>query len=265
MGIKLTGVNKANVAKNLAKNYKYVTHLDRAIDKGEFAWSADFAAKAGDDAWHPSGDCTPSMRDLWLKASGQTVERRFSTALRKTFMVGHFWHAYLQHITVEILGFATWDQVEVRGKREWGEQGERRFFGEVHDPEHSTTALPYHWATGSADVCPALLPVHGEYLIDYKTMNANDFRKPDPPEWAVDKWECQLNVYMDWFDIDQAILVGACKDNPHEFKEFIFRRNQDLVDAIYGKWELVSQCIDEDIEMPEDEEWDLPLTGPVKS
>lgn len=263
MAIALKGVNKSNVASVLARNYKLVPHLNRAIADGEFEWDAKFEPKLGDDAWHPSGDCTPSMHELWLKATGQLEHRPFSVGLRKTFAVGHFWHAYLQWVVVEKLGFAGWDDIERRGTRGWGHTS----VGTVREVPSvgQVPWAPYHWATGSADVCPCEIPGSGSFLIDFKTMNGNDFRKPDPPDWTADKWECQANIYMDWFDVEQAIFVGIQKDSPHEFKEFHFKRNQALIDAIYLKWKIVSECLAEGIEVPEDEDVDLPIKGHVKT
>lgn len=237
-------LDQSKLVRNLVAKNKYVVHLDKALEK-EFTWGAQFEPKEGDDAFHPSGDCTPSVYALWLKATGQMEEEKIGSGLRKTFAVGHFWHAYLQHVTVEILEFADWDAIERRGETRWGEG-------------------PFHWATGSGDIAPATLPGHGDYLIDFKTMNSFDFRRNDMPDWTADKWECQTNIYMDWFDLERAIIVGIQKDSPHDMKEFEFRRNQPLIDAIYKKWKLVGACIAEGIEPPEDETVELPLQGAIE-
>lgn len=237
MSIKLSG----SLAKSATKN-KLAPHLDRVIGEGDFEWTYTYSPKIGDDGWHPSGDCTPSLRDLYLKAKGELAERPISTSLYKTFQVGHFFHAYVQHLVVEKLQFCDWDAIERTGTKKWNDD-------------------PYGYATGSGDIAPITLPTHGELLVDMKTMNAHDFRGHSLPAWTKDKWECQVNIYMDFFDLDRAIILGIMKDSPHDFKEFFFPKNQELVDAIYKKWELVSECLANNIEPPADEEVYLPLKG----
>jgi hypothetical protein len=130
---------------------------------------------------------------------------------------------------------------------------------------------PYHWATGAGDVAPLVLPTHGEYAVDFKTMSANQFKPFEStgqlPDWAKDKYEAQINIYMDFFDLEKALIVGVCKDSPHTFAEAEFHRNQPLIDAIYDKWEFVSECIDHEWvpTIIDDEEFDLTpfFKGPV--
>lgn len=243
MAIKL---KRTNLVRNLIKNHKLAGHIDQAIGAGEFEWKAEFGPKIGDDAWHPSGDCLPSPSALYAKAQATLNNdpgQGPSVGLMKAFQVGHFWHAYVQHIVVERLGFATWDDIEVRGKKAWGDK-------------------PFHWATGSADIAPCRIPVHGDYLVDIKTMATHDFRQNGLPGWCAAKYEAQINVYMDWFDLERAIILCVGKDSPHEFKEFSFERNQALIDAIYAKWKLVGACLEEGVEPPEEYEFDLPFLGP---
>lgn len=243
MAIKL---KKTDFVRSLVKNHKLAGDIDKAIGQGEFEWSATFGPKVGDDAWHPSGDCVPSAIALYSKAQAVLAQEgatKPSVSLSKTFQVGHFWHAYIQHIVVEKLGYATWDDIEVRGQRRWG-------------------TGPFHWATGSADIAPCHLPVYGDYLVDIKTMGAHDFKQMGLPSWCAPKYECQVNIYMDWFDLERAIILCVSKDSPHAFKEYEYERNQPLIEAIYGKWGLVGACVEHNESPPEDYEVDLPLVGP---
>jgi hypothetical protein len=230
--------------KPLMKNYRLVPHLDKYISKGDQHWTFVYDPKQGDSAWHPSSDCTPSVYELYRKAKGELDERAPTPALYKTFMTGHFWHQYVQNMLLD-MGFCDEDAIERRGKKSWGEG-------------------PFHWVTGSADVAPVTIPVHGDFLLDIKTMNSHDFRRPGLSEWSGDKWECQTNIYMDFFDLDRAMILGIQKDSPHEFKEFIFERNQDLIDAIYLKWKLVAECLDTGVVPEETDDVELPLQGAVK-
>lgn len=255
MTIKL---DKSKMVKSLVKRTKFVQHLDRAIGQGDFVWDFDYEPKKGDTGWHPSGHCTPSPAELYHMALNPTKED-FPASLYKTFMVGHFWHQYLQWVTVKILGFADEAAVERTGKKGWGDCIHSG--GLKHEVCHYQD---WHYATGSGDLAPIYIPTHGEYLVDFKTMGSHMFKPNLPPGTTIEKWECQANIYMDFFDLERALIVGICKDSPHDFKEYEFRRNQPLVDAIYGKWKLVSACIEEQVEPPVDEEVHLPLRGPIE-
>jgi hypothetical protein len=247
MALKL---NKNNLTKNLVNNYKLVTLLDKHIDEGDFEWNATFTPKIGDDAWHPSSDCTPSLHELYMKATEQALARPISTSLRKTFMVGHFWHAWIQTMVVR-LGLCDETGIERKGKRVWAYQNPPGN-GEMK-PQ------PFHWATGSGDIVPCTIPGHGEFLVDIKTQHGFAFKQNHLGDFAA-KYECQVNVYMDWFDLDRTIILCVSKETG-EMKEYIFERNQPLIDAIYTKWELVGTCIREGVVPPEDEAFVLPLAG----
>lgn len=254
MPIKL---EKTSLARRMVSKSRFTMYLEREIDKGEFPWEFKYEAKTSDDAWHPSGDCTPSLHDLYLKATDQIEHRPISIGLRKTFMVGHFWHQYLQELTLR-LGFADNNGIERVGIRGWdGNAVIRNIFGS------HTQYRPYHYVRGAADVAPCRLPTFGDYLVDFKTMGSHDFRQLALPRWAAAKYECQINIYMDLFDMDKALIVAINKDSPHDLKEFEFVRNDELIAAIYNKWHIVSACLDEGIEPPVDEDIELPIKGMV--
>lgn len=239
MALKL---KKDFLSRGLVNNFKLVPYIDKAIGAEEFEWKADFSPKTGDDAWHPSSHCTPSAVHLYDIATGQAPISEPSIGLRKSFIVGHFWHAYIQHIVVERLGFADSSHIERKGERRWADK-------------------PFHWASGAGDIAPCDIPGVGEVLIDIKTMRANDFAMNSLPQWCAAKYECQINIYLDFFDLESAIILCVMKDSPHDFKEFFFKRNQPLIDAIYRKWMLVGDCIDQGIEPPENYVIDLPISG----
>lgn len=238
MAVKL---DNTKFVRNLTKGYKLASHIDKVIGDGEFTWSAEFAAKHGDDAFHPSGDCVPTPFALYTKATTGEYKKP-GTSLYKSFAVGHFWHAYLQYILVEKLAFADWNCIERCYEDRWAEGA-------------------YGWARGSADIAPCVIPGYGEYLVDIKTMGAFDFKQPNVPGWCAAKYECQINIYMDWFDMEKCILLCVQKDSPHELKEFEYVRNQPLIDTIHAKWKLVKECFDQGVEPPENYEPQLPLVG----
>jgi len=245
MAIKLT---KHSMARKLVSKTKLAVHIDRAIEQtGDFEWNYKYEPKKGDNAWHPSGDCTLSARELFDKACGNTESDPIGAGLRKTFQVGHFWHGYLQHIVVELLGYADWDAIERSGQKVWAEEDGK--------------PKAYNWCRGSADIAPVKIPGQGEFLVDFKTMGSFDFKRTELPAWSAAKYECQMNIYMDFFDLDQAIIVAINKDSPHELKEFIFDRNQPLIDTIYDKWHYVSDCLENGTIPDATEEWELPIRG----
>lgn len=244
-----TKLDRSKLVRNLANRFKLVPHLDKVIGEGDFKWEYKYESKADDGAWHPSMHCTPSTYELYHMAKNPTPEK-ISTSLYKTFQVGHFWHQYLQHLILHKLQFCNSGAIEREGSTDWGKAG---------------PPVDWNWVHGHGDVAPCEIPEHGQYLVDFKTMKGIDFKSNKCPGWTAAKWECQVNIYMDFFELDQALIIGIQKDSPHDFKEFEFKRNQPLIDAIYEKWMLISLCIEADIEPPEEETIDLPLRGPVAS
>lgn len=258
--------------KDLVKRTKLIQHYEKAWTGWDGPLTFTYESKEKDDAFHPSGDCTPTSEALYLKAIAKMAGEEpdpIGPTLRKTFLVGHFWHQVYQDLTVRELGFAKPEHVERTAQSCWGHYGGCDVgLQSLIDPKpHNHCYPPYHWARGSADIAPCEIPGHGPYLIDFKTMNSRDFGRADagkgPPDWAVDKWECQLNIYMDWFNLDRALIVGINKDSPHNLVEFEFHHNPELVEAIYEKWQNVTQCIKDGVRPIADEDPPLPLMGPV--
>lgn len=241
-------LDKTQVVKNLGKKYKYVPFLEKAISNFDDEWQFEYKEKQHDHHWHPSGHCVPSATELYDIACGHVHPDPIPGSLRKTFQVGHFWHQWLQYITLHKLEFCTEDAIERPGKREWGEG-------------------PYHAVAGSGDVAPLEAP-GWTGIVDYKTMNAANFAQPRIPSYFEAKYECQINIYMDLFDQGEAIILPINKDSG-EFKEFLYERNQSLINIIFEKWEFVSACLDAD-EPPTQADNDMfaldhLLTGPVSS
>jgi hypothetical protein len=262
--LKFPKSEKYNFNKNLVKRHKLVTHLDRFLATEPENFVFTYEPKEKDDAWHPSGNCTPPPTELYYYATeGHKEPRDIPVALQKTFLVGHFWHQLLQHAVLG-LGFADEDAIERKGVRGWGTK--TRFY-QGGGGDGFELWRPFHWATGSGDVAPCVIPTQGDFVVDFKTMSSHQFRASGIPDWAAAKYEAQINIYMDWFDTERALIVALNKDSPHDMKEFEFVRNQPLIDAIYNKWEFVSECLDAD-EAPsalDDEMFDLGefYTGPV--
>lgn len=257
---------KSSFTQNLGNSRLLAPLLEQYSDYDE-PWEFKYEPKVGDDAWHPSGDCMPSCEALYYQATAQTERAPISPSLQRTFIVGHFWHQLLQHVIVK-MGLAEPSAIERKEVRAWGDASVSTVrtlpSGEL------TPWAPYHWVTGSGDVAPLVLP-QWEGILDIKTMNGTDFREADKtgllPFRFADKYECQVQIYMDLFKQDRALILGVNKDSPHGFTEFQFERNQGLIDTIYAKWEYVSDLLNRYVgEDPNSEELDasfpLPLTGP---
>jgi hypothetical protein len=235
MSQKFPKSSQFNFNKNLVKRHKFVTHLDTFLASEPTGFEFKYESKVGDNAWHPSGDCLPSVTDLYEKATTPYVPRDISSSLQKTFLVGHFWHQVLQWATVEI-GLAEPWAIECKREFDWSDSG-GSFNTRLEDRK------PYHWISGSADIAPLVLPNSDEYLVDFKTMGNHDYKSAGMPAWAALKYEAQINIYMELFDMEKSLIVAVQKDSPHDMKEFEFRRNQPLIDAIFDKWKFVSELV----------------------
>jgi len=156
--------------------------------------------------------------------------------------------------------FATPDSIELKGYHGWG------------DVDQTGIAFtPYHYATGSGDVAPLVLP-NWEGILDIKTMHGQAFDRLLKtgllPERFAAKYEAQINIYMDFFDQPAGMILAVNKGSS-QFAEVVFDRNQDLIDTIYAKWQHVSDMLDfvsMGGELTDDdfnEEFPLPLQGPV--
>jgi hypothetical protein len=252
--------------KNLVQRNKLIQHYESAWTNWDGPLTFTYESKETDDAFHPSGDCTPSPLQLYSKILAKMAGENpdpISPTLRKTFLVGHFWHQVYQDLTVKELGFAKPEHIERSAMTCWAEDNS---WGPTPSAKPAR-AKPYHWARGSADIAPCSVPRYGDFLVDFKTQNSRSFNQIKIPDWCIDKWECQLNIYMDWFNLEKALIVCINKDAPHDLKEWEFHYNEPLVNTIYDKWKFVGECLDSN-ETPSEldtEMFDLDslLMGPV--
>lgn len=252
-------VDRNKFVQTFVNKDKLTPILEKEIAKGEFAWEYKFKGKEGDDAWHPSSHCTPSIHELWQIATSPPEERKLSSSLLKTFQVGQFWHQYLQEVALRS-GVVVPMAIECVATRIWAEDNT---YGPIPSAKLATPKA-FHWVSGAGDLAPATIPVHGEYLVDFKTMRGGDFNQPGLPNRFAAKYECQINIYMELFNLDKALIIGIQKDSPHDLKEIEYERNQPLIDAIFEKWRAVGEFLDEGVEPDPDDDILLPLQGPIE-
>lgn len=239
-----------NFRKNLIKDFKLVPHLDKYLGEEISDFVFEYEPKRSDTAWHPSGDCTPPPTALYSKAMDLEPREKFPVALMKTFMVGHFWHQLLQKAVLD-LGFCEESAIERKGIRVWDTYEATDLPSEIvidsvtgeSITKPQTFPRAYHWATGAGDVAPCSVPEYGDCIIDFKTMSSHQFKGQGVPAWAANKYEAQINIYMDFFEQERGMILAINKDTPHDMKEFRYERNQPLIDAIYEKWEFVAACV----------------------
>ena len=233
-----TKFTKASFPRGLERNQILVPHLE-SYDKWDQPWDFKYEPKEDDDAWHPSGDCLPDPATLYI--SKRDDERRvIRPTLQRTFLVGHFWHQVIQKVIVE-LGYAAPEDIERTGMKVWGTTIDYPSGKDYTDH----VPAPYHWARGQGDIAPLTMP-RWSGICDIKTMNTTDWHESEKtgllPLRFADKYTAQLNVYMDLFDMERALILAVNKDSSR-FIEFQFERNQILIDQIYEKWAYVGDCI----------------------
>jgi hypothetical protein len=214
-----------------------VPHIDAYQQRGIFpeTWTIEIRNnKAPDEHFHPSSDALQDPIKLYREKKGLDPIWRPSALLRRTYDCGHMWHGYLQNILVD-MGFVRPENVE------------RYVVKTVHTKRGLCTCA------GTGDLVDVQIPGHGSWLVDIKTMTKETFGQ-GLDAYMLAKYTAQVNLYMDWFDQDQAMILAVSKDSPHEMKEIIIPKNQALIDEIYDKWCFVSQCLRAGIE-PKENEW----------
>lgn len=231
--------------KDLSPKYKLAPKLEKAIRDFDEEWGFKYEPKEHDLFWHPSGHCVPLASELFDLAHDRLNDvpgdLEFKRKMAKYGQVGHFWHQFLQHIMVR---YEMVDASAIERQASKGINGRPWIL--------STLPKPYELVIGNADVAPWNYKGH-DYIVDFKTMASRSFQQVTIPYDFAVKYECQMNIYMDFFDYDRALILAVNKDTPHDFKEFEYRRNQPLIDMIYAKWKFVAECLEDD-ERPDAED-----------
>jgi hypothetical protein len=211
-----------------------VPHLEAYQRAGKFPekWMIEINNyKTKDDLYHPSSHCFMPPIELWRYRKGQGGSFPISPALRRTFDVGHMWHGYIQEMLID-MRFVEKENVE------------RPIIKEI------SGAYGNAGAKGTVDLMNVEIPSAGTWLVDIKTMRKDEFESGANP-FTFKKWEAQVSIYMDWLNLDKAMILSVCKDSPHGFREYIVNKNEALVQEIYDRWTYVEYCLREGL-VPED-------------
>lgn len=218
-----------NFGKHFARNEILVPHLNTWFAHAKFDDEIPFDIvihpnKEKDDAFHPSSalKCSQALFAAFRK---DLPEENHPADLQKTFMFGHFSHAIVQKIVVE-LGFATPDDIE-----------------KEYDFHFETEAGNPYRVRGFIDIARCVVPNRGTYLVDIKTMNARVYAQQNLPESTMEKYEAQVKLYLAFEELDEAIILCVEKDTPHRFKEIVIQSDPDFVDAALERWESVTDAL----------------------
>lgn len=217
----------SNFAKHYARNEILVPHLNNWFANAKFDDTISFDIhpnKEHDDAFHPSS-ALKCARHLFADFREDLPREKPAADSQKIFMFGHFSHSIIQKIVVE-LGFC--DDAEIEKEYDF------RF----------TTAVgnPYR-VRGFIDIARCVVPNRGTYLVDIKTMNARIYAQTDLPLTTMEKYEAQVKLYLEFEELDEAIILCVEKDSPHRFKEIIVKRDPDFVAGIIERWEGVTDAL----------------------
>lgn len=201
-------------------------HLEQALmTKGESSWPSEYAIKIynkerhWDGLFHPSSHTDSPELQLFYEFSPKYAIRREppTVDLIMTFQVGSAFHSLLQSMLLH-LGFCEEEDIETHF---------------VNVERH---------CSGTVDVRKITLPNGKTYPLEIKSAG---FLPKEPSE----KYLRQLQVYMDvgCGEVqEEGIILYLEKNHPHRFREFLVRRDEKILNDIYGKWNRVLEAIEFD-------------------
>lgn len=216
----------AKFAHHFKRHEILVPHLNNWFARGAYPNEIPIHItpnKEQDDAFHPSSALKCS-RELYASFRDELVPERHTAEAQKNFQIGHIYHSYLQWLVVDQLGFATWEDVE--------KEYDFSFTSELGNP---------YRVRGFIDIARCEVPSRGTYLVDIKTMNARIYAQDYPA--VMPKYEAQVKLYLEFEELDEAIILCVEKDSPHRLKEVMVQRDPDLVAEIMGRWESIVDAL----------------------
>lgn len=171
-----------------------------------------------DGYFHPSTHPLMGERELYLRFHPDTrdlmVGERKSLKGQMTLAMGSALHAVLQ-TQMEMAGLIKKDDIEVEYI--------------IHD----------HHVRGRIDWI-AHLPNEMTCIVEFKTRMSWAYKNQKEPEAS---WLAQVNLGMDAMDCDFGIILMLESGFPYQMREFHVRRDRQLLDEIYGKFDRVREAI----------------------
>lgn len=205
-----------------------VPHLEMGLllDE-EKIWPEEYVIKVHnkerkwDGMFHPSSDCAPGDLELFFKFNPKTRDllrhNRPSVDTIMTWQIGSAIHAVVQSMIIN-MGFTKEEECEV------------------------TYVSKERNSTGTIDIRNVWLPGESEpIMVDIKSAAYL------PPKNAQYSYQQQLQVYMDIGDKEpreRGLILYVEKAHPHRMKEFVIRRDEKMLNEIYGKWSRVLEAIE---------------------
>ena len=211
---------------SMAAGQILVPYLERAlVTRGEGAWPSEYAIhvynkeRMWDGYFHPSSHANVSELQLYYEFHPDYRAQRDPPNVETimTFQVGSAFHALVQSMLIE-LGFTTPGEVEVSF---------------VNEARH---------CSGTSDVRRLTLPSGKVLPVEIKSAG---FLPKEPPLG----YQAQFQVYMDVGDDEpqeEGLMLFLEKSSPHRFREFLIRRDEEMLGAIYGRWASVLEAIEFD-------------------
>lgn len=196
----------------------------------------------GDGYFHPSSHPLMTARELYYRyhpdfAALVPRERRSLTS-HMTLAAGTAMHAVIQ------------TQLYMAGILMRGETEEDFEWQPVEgDPDvigRWVEKNPYEWeyinrrhmVRGRMD--GRLRHPQGEIGFEFKSQNSRAYRFQDS---SKDEWRYQLNLGMDACGLSRGVVLVMEMGYPFNFKEFPIRRDSDLLQGVYDKFDYVRECV----------------------
>lgn len=174
---------------------------------------------AGDGFFHPSTHPMMSERQLYYifhpDYAGQLVWERTFLKREMWLSIGSALHAVLQ-TQMQMCGLIR-DESEI----------EREYIISEH---HVRGRIDWIVTHPNGQIFP----------VEYKTNNSWDFRRLEEPK---PEWLAQINLALDALDMDFGVLLIAERGGGFDMREFHVKRNRQLLDEIYGKFDRVRAAL----------------------
>jgi hypothetical protein len=235
----------SNFLKTLKTQGILVPHIENYFAAGKFRKSIMLEInpdKEHDTAFHPSSDALACAIEIYASKLGLVPKSKHTAETQKTFQIGHMFHAWIQDIVCHSLGFVEEEGIE----REFRAMLDGTILDCNEDWREDSRLVNGNWMRGHVDLVPVEIPGQAApWLVDIKTAHDYAFQSVGLNTGLWLKYEAQVQLYMDWTQTEQTIVLYAEKDKPgsHAFKERIVKYDPGVAESIYEKWETVRDAL----------------------